>query len=225
HFSLFQKEEMGEMHLYAINFCIRKMREKKEHYVEEALNIYLKTINSGLLLENDYLSPWTYKNVVKLGLRLQRFDWTEQFILKYNSHIKATFRSNALHLNLADLYYYKKEYDLALHNLNKVEFSDIFYTLQAKVMLLKIYYETQEEEALHSLVASFRIFLKRNKLISNNVRKTYQNFISLLYRLLKENRTDLTEVKTLINNTELLTDRQWLLDVCHSLMPDLKTKD
>ncbi len=193
------------------------MRENEEQYVEEALNIYLKTIKSGLLIEKGFLSPWTYKNVIKLGLRLQRYDWTETFILKYNPNISEAFRSNSLHLNLADLYYYKKDYDRALSNLTKVEFSDIFYTLQAKVMLLKIYYETKEEEALHSLIASFRIFLKRNKLISNNVRETYQNFTTLLQRLLKENKESFTEVKELIHNTELLTDRQWLLGVYEEL--------
>ncbi|MEM9820764.1 MAG: hypothetical protein AAF985_06820 [Bacteroidota bacterium] len=216
HFHHFQKEEMMEMYLYAINFCIRKIREKKEHYVEETLNLYLKTIEDGLLFENSLLSPWTYKNVVKLGLRLQRFDWTETFILKYNPYIKEDFRSNSLHLNLADLFYYKKDYDQALSNLNKVALSDVFYTLQAKVMLLKIYYETKEEEALYSLIASFRIFLKRNKLISNNVRKTYHNFNHLLHQLLKENK--LEETRQLIINTQLLTDRQWLLDVCQQRM-------
>ena len=144
HFHHFQKEEMMEMHLYAINFCIRKIREKEERYVEEALNIYLKTIEDGLLFEHGYLSPWTYKNVVKFGLGLNRFDWTENFIHKYNKSLATSFQKDALQFNLADLYYYKNDLGKALEHLRNVEFSDIYYTLGAKVILLKIYFPSNE---------------------------------------------------------------------------------
>lgn len=57
--------------------------------------------------------------------------------------------------------------------------------LNSKEMLLKIYYERNEVEALYNLLAFFRNYLKRNKLISKNIRLPYQNFISLLTQTVK----------------------------------------
>jgi hypothetical protein len=70
--------------------------------------------------------------------------------------------------------------------LREVEFTDIFYNLDAKTMLLKIYFELEKNEAFFSLVAAFKIYLSRNRLISEHNRKLYMNlltFTSKLYTL------------------------------------------
>ena len=211
HFDQFSSFEMKEMHLMALNFCIRRVREKDERYVKEAFELFRKSIEARFLYENDLLSPWTFKNIVKLGLRLKNYDWTEQFIRTYKDDLAVEIRENALHYNLADLYYYKKDYGLALEYLQKVEYSDVFYALSSKVMLLKVYYETQEEEALYNLIASFRIYLRRNKLISDTVRSTYLNFITLLNQLVKSDGRQMEELHQRIEQTEPITDRNWLL--------------
>lgn len=213
HFDKINADEMKHMYLAALNFCIRKVRKKEEQYVEEAFDLFRKGIENKILYENNHLSPWTFKNVVKLGLRLKRFEWTEQFIINYEKHLAEEFRQNALNYNLADLFYYKKELGKALEYLQKVEYSDVFYALHSKVMLLKIYYEMNEEEALFNLLASFRIYLKRNKLISNEIRIPYQNFISSLNQIAKADKKQLPNIKEKIVTTELLTDRNWLLQI------------
>ncbi len=213
HFNRISPKEIKQMYLATLNFCIRKVRKKEEKYVKEAFDLFLKGIETRLLYENDHLSPWTFKNVIKLGLRLKQFDWTEQFILTYQNHLDEEFRQNALNYNLADLFYYKKELGKALEYLQKVEYSDVFYALNSKEMLLKIYYEMNEEEALHNLLASFRVYLRRNKLISDNVRLPYQNFITLLSQTIKSEPGQRSFVKEKIKNTESLTARNWLLQI------------
>ena len=204
-------EEMKQIYYYTLNFCIRSARHNEEKYIEESLDLYLDGIKRGLLFENNYLSPWTFKNTVKAGLRLKRYNWTEEFILKYYHEIAEEFRMNALNYNLADLHYYKKDFQKSQDYLKKVEFSDIFYALNTKMMLLKIYYETNEEEALYSLVASFRVFLKRNKLISNNVKEAYLNFIKMLQGLMKKEHKSMENLQAEIKLLQSLTSRNWLL--------------
>ena len=213
HTSKFSQFELKEMYLMALNYCIRKVREKDDRYVEEAFTLFKNGIENKLLYENNLLSPWTFKNTIKLGLLLKQFDWTEEFIKKYKDDLDEETRDNALNYNLADLYYYKKDLEKAQDLLQRVEFSDVFYALSSKVMLLKIYFEKQEEEALYSLLASFKVYLRRNKLISNNVRQTYQNFISLLSQIAKGNLRNAAKLREKIINTELLTDRNWLLQL------------
>lgn len=210
HFSKFPTQEMKKIYLATLNFCIRKIRKGQRHYAEEALQLYLQGINNKCLYDNEYLSPWTYKNVVSLGAGLHKYDWTEKFINDYNFRLSPKHRADALHYNLADLYYRKKDFKKALHHLNRVSFSDIFYNLDSKLMLLKIFYESNEEEALLSLIASFGIFLKRNKLISDDVREAYQNFVTLLSRLTKSTGSDLNDLQTRITDTSFLVDKKWL---------------
>lgn len=206
-------------YLFAINYCGQQIKQNNQiyYYAEQCLNLYKEGIEQKFLYVNDYLSPWTFKNVVKLGTNLKKYDWTEAFIQQYHTQLEIAFQEDALHFNLAELYYLKEDFAKAQSHLMQVQFSDIFYNLGAKTMLLKIYFETDEEEPLLSLLAAFTIYLKRNKKVANNIRQTYLNFTSLLYQLVKAKPHKLLKIKEQITQIELLTDRRWLLKACESI--------
>lgn len=197
----------------AINHCGLQIRRGNDvyYYGEQCLELYLEGIYDQFLLTNGYIAPGNFKNIVKLGFNLKKLDWTEQFIHEYHPKLEPKFQEDALHFNLADYHYRKKEYQKAQIHLLQVQFSDIFYNLGARTMLIKIYHETNEIEALLSNLASFSIYLKRNKKITNNIRQTYLNFTSLLYKLIRVKPNKITALKEKINQTTLLTDRRWLL--------------
>jgi len=205
--------EKNNTYLFAINFCVLQMKKNNNvsYYVNQCLQLYMKGIEQRFLYQNNYLSPWTFKNVVKLGFNLKRYEWTEDFIKTYHSHLETAFQDDAYNYNLADLHYRKQNYNEALSHLMQVQFSDIFYNLGAKTMLIKIYYETNEEEALLSMIASFTIFLKRNQKIAPNYRQTYLNFVSLAHKILRAKPRNIIMLKDIITTTEPLTDRRWLL--------------
>ncbi len=213
HFDSLPKPVKKEINFALINFCLRKIRKGKRKYVSEALDIYQDGIQSEVIFDHGFLSPWTFTNVVKLALRLKRYDWIKTFIWENEGKISEDFRENALYYNLSELHYYTKDYDQALDYLNRVKFSDLNYHLGSRVILIKIYYETDEQYALTSLIASFTIFLKRNKNISDNLRKTFLNFCEILNLILRNKENKKEAIKAKIKETSLLTDRQWLLDI------------
>ena len=204
--------ELKEVYLAAINFCARKIRKGQVAYLSEALQLYQKGIEQQILIDNGVLSPWTFANVVKLALRLKQYDWIEQFIKKNSQKLPESFRQNALNYNLAELYYYRKSYSQALDCLNKVKYSDLNYYLGSRVMLIKIYFELEEEQVLLSQLASFTVFLKRNKEISSHLKKTYLNFCNLLFTILKKNPKQLFQLDEKIEQTSPLTEKEWLLE-------------
>lgn len=208
------RKDLHDIYLFAINYCARKIRQGKDSYVEEALGLYLTGIAAGILIDNGELSPWAFTNVVKLSLRMQQYDHIESFIEQYSPMLPPSFRENALHYNIAELFYYTGRYEEAQVQLQKVAFTDINYYLGARVMLAKIFYETAAEESLYSLLASFTIFLKRNKEISNELKHTYLNFCKLLTQIVKKPKARLGEVLSSIQATALLTDRAWLESTC-----------
>ncbi|MEX2590292.1 MAG: hypothetical protein WD334_08800, partial [Chitinophagales bacterium] len=210
HRQLFPREEVKDIYAYAINYCIRKINHGNLQYLEELFSFYHYAIDKNLLLENDHLSPWAFKNMVGVGLRLKKFDWAENFIKTYHKRLHPDFQQNALHYNLAELYYYNQDHDRALTELNKVSFSDVYYHLDTKKLMLKIYYEQEEIDAFYSLSAAFKMLLKRNKLISSSNKKAYENFVSILGKMIRKEVKLLPDIEIQIKETELLADRKWL---------------
>jgi len=178
------QKEVEEIYQYALNYCNLQSNAGKLHYQAESLALYIRGIDSGILLTRGQLSPWNFKNVVKLGLLQQKFDWIETFINEKTVLLQPELREDAFHFNLAELYYHIGERDKALIHLNRAEFTHIAYQLAAKIMLAKIYFETGADMALDSLLHAFNAYLRRNKVISEEVRRSYLNFVVLLRRIM-----------------------------------------
>ena len=204
--------DLKDVYLFAINYCARKIRKGKQEYLSKALNLYLNGINAGFLLEKGYLTPWTFTNVIKLLLKLENYESTEAFIEKYASKLLPNFKENALRFNRAELYYTTGRYLDAQEELIHVALSDLNYYLGARILLAKIYFETNEEEALLSLLASFTIFLKRNKKISKNIKEACLNFCTVLFKIVKDSLKHRTKILDQIETLDLLAERKWLLD-------------
>ena len=223
HFSTFKKrlanlprdasaQDLAEIYQFGINYCARKIRAGEAVYVEEALQLYIEAIENGWLIIDGQLSPWTYANVVKLYLRKEEFTEAEVFIHRYLPALPASFKENAYHYNLAELYYYTGAYAKAQEHLVEVAYTDLNYYLGARVLLAKIYYQTGAFDALSSLLAAFMMFLQRNKELSKNLKTTYLNFCKILARILRSAEDKFPQIRETITTTPLLTDRAWLLE-------------
>ncbi len=203
--------EVQLIYLFAINFSIRKLRAGNTLYTSECLDLYLESINKKLVYVDGHLSPWTFKNVIKLGLKLGRINWTEQFIVKHAPELSEVFRDNAFHYNLADLYFWKQSFSKAQQHLQEVSFTDIHYALDSKVLFLKIFYEKKDWEVLLSQAAAFRMYLKRNQVITKQVRQPYENFIRVLLKLVKQKKSIAAKAQVQLQEMPYVFDREWLM--------------
>ena len=212
-----QSKELLDLYYYSINYCLYAINRGQREYADTLLELYQQGLDSGSFLLAGELSPWIYKNIVKLGLALRRYEWTENFITAYIDELPTDFRDDAYHFNLSDLYYHKKDYSKALELLNKVEFSDIFYKHGAKIMLLKIFYEKGEMEAFHSLLLSYNILLIREKKLEKNKIKPYKKFVQYAARMAKiqpYEKERLVKLQGAIKSDKAggVSDRSWLLE-------------
>ncbi len=186
HNQQFQPEEAHALYAYALNYCVKKINAGNDVYLEEIFRLYKALLENGILMYDGHLPEYYYKNIVSAGCRLKQYDWTYQFIQQYKAGLLEEVRANAHTYNLAAFYFETKAYDKAIELLLGVEFTDIFYDLGAKTMLLKIYFEEEEDEPLFSLIEAFRIYLKRNKKVSDNQRKAYANMIKLANKIYRQ---------------------------------------
>lgn len=205
-------DDWRELFSYAQNYCIRKVRAGEAGYLKALLGLYKSALDSGNLLENGVLSPWKYKNITSVGLRLAEFGWVEHFIHAYKERLPEEQRANAFAYNLADLYYHLGKYDLALRNLLRVEFTDVFYSLDTRKMMLMIYFEQGATESMLSLISSFRLYLRRNQLISESNRLAYTHFVQFVHSIYRASiaDADLGRIRQQISETQPLVEEAWL---------------
>ncbi|MEM7036307.1 MAG: hypothetical protein AAF570_04945, partial [Bacteroidota bacterium] len=102
------RQEAHDLYMFAQNYCIRQINRGKKVFMEHLFGIYKELLARELLLDAGQLSPWHYKNIVALGLRLDRTDWVADFIHGYRDRIPETFRDNAFTYNLARLYFHQR---------------------------------------------------------------------------------------------------------------------
>ncbi len=197
----------------ALNYCIRKINSGQSKFLKEYLDFYDELLETDILIENGYLSPWKFQNTVLIALRLEEYEWTENFIKNYQKLLPEVQRENAVTFNLARLYFYQKKHREVVSLLQTVEYDDFSYNLSSKAMLLVIYYDTEEIEALYSLMESFRTYLNRHKDIPTNRRTNYLNLISFLKLLTKTGPRDkkaIEKLKQELNSKPIAGDRKWL---------------
>ena len=216
--SFFSPDEQKELYGYAQNYCIRKLNSGADIYNRKLHELYLKFLKIWDAFENDYLSQWDYKNIVSTALRLKEFEWTSWFIDHYKDRIHPDYRLNAYRYNKAFYYYEVKNYTEAIRQLRDVEFNDNFYVLGARSILLKIYYEQEEEEALRTSIESFKNFLKRNKKLSSYHKTIYNNLLACTSRLNAERqKLSLKKNKSVSNSfTELGKDIEGRIPLAYS---------
>jgi len=210
--SLFPIDEAYSMYQIAMNYCIGKANKKGQNFLNEFFELY-KILLRNEIFVNGEISPWDFKNVILASLRLGEYSWTENFINNYSEKIPIEFRDNAVTYNKAQLYFYQKKYDDVVLLLNQVDYEDPAYNLNSKLMLIAVYYETDEIEPLYSLFESFRVYLNRNKKIPQERKGRYLNLIKFTKKLTKIMPGDKRSIEKLnveISEAKGVVNLKWL---------------
>lgn len=212
HETKFTQKELREMYQYALNYCIKKINQGNTSYQRVLFDLYKRIVHNLVILTDRYLSQWDYKNIVTISMRLKEYDWGRQFINQFKSYIKPIERENAYNYNLANLYFNEGNYSQTLSLLQKVEFTDVYYQLDSRAILLKLYFEQEEQEALLYHATAFKNFIQRNKLISDYQRSIYSNLIKYTVRLMKSNgrMKQVEKIKAEIKENPQIADLGWL---------------
>ena len=213
HENKFTTAELHDMYTFAQNYCIRKVNSGKTEYTLILYELYKILLRKNLLIEGDTLPQWYYKNIATLAIRLEEFEWAKKFIYDYKNKLALEHQENDFTFALAILHFSIKDYRKTLSLLINVEYTDVFYHLDSKSLLLRTYYELNDWEPLLSLIITFKTYLKRNKLISNHYGQTYLNFVNITNKLSQYKmgkNISIDEVKKEMENVKHIANIVWL---------------
>jgi hypothetical protein len=218
---VFSYSELQNMYNYLLNFCIGKVNQGVEGFLEELFKLQKLLLEKEIIFSDGYLNEWHFKNIVTIGSRLKETDWVKDFLENYKEKLHPSIAENAYNYNLAYLYYTMNDLDKVQSLLLTVEYTDPRYNLDAKTLLLRTYFDLEENEALFSLVDAFRQLIKRNKIISDASKNGYANLFRLTrkaakirydigYKSKEKLQEELEKLKLEIKDSGMVFNSQWL---------------
>ncbi len=211
---LFSASEVLNLYRAALNYCAAKVNQGNLDYCRRALQFYRKGLDTGILIENNQITRYTFGNAVAFAIKIGEFNWAQQFVENYQHLLEEKHRESIVNFNLSRLFFEKGDYDQAQRLLTHFEYDDMLLNIIAKSMLLKIYYEIGELDAFESLLESMRIYLQRKEALDPTRKSAYKNMISLMKKLLNLNpysKTQTERLQGLVLSTQPLMERDWLL--------------
>lgn len=210
------QEEAIQFFDSALHYCTGKVNKGSRDFFQEYFDLFEMALVNGIFIINGELATWRFNNAVAAALRLGKVEWAEKFVKEYHDKLPLENRDNTYSFNLARVYFYQKRFNDILSISRSIEYEDIGYNLISKAMLVLVYYELDEIDALESFVDSFRVFLNRHKDIPAQRRKSYLNLIKYvrrLTRLLPGEKAAIEKLRQeIIREKATTVNHEWLLE-------------
>ncbi|MEM9820373.1 MAG: hypothetical protein AAF985_04855 [Bacteroidota bacterium] len=213
HWQRFALDEMRDIYLLAINYCIKKLNSGEKHFIGQALDLYKIGLEKSILLENGILSRFTYNNVLTLSLMSNDFAWARSFLETYQAYLPTDSRRNTYLYNLTIYHFKKQEYLKVMELLQQVQFRDVLYNLDTRRMLLRSYFEIGAFDALDSLLDSFMVFIRRRRDLGYH-KENFKNLIKFTKKLLaiEHQKQALIQLQDAVEQTSAVADKEWLIE-------------
>lgn len=200
----------------AFNFC--SYNAKRGHFTNEhLLDLYKILDKKNLLLEEGFMPLVKLKNLIANACRTEAFDWGKSVLDKYIKHIDKACRNSVYEFNLGIINFYQKKYNAALSNFIRVDDINLTYDINYRIITMKAHYEvdkTYDERTVQIFRSAEKYFIT-NKLISNNNRLAYKNFVRMLINLYRikhrQTKMKISSFRKKLNHQKFNQDKSWLL--------------
>jgi len=209
---------LNHMYIFASNFCIRRVTAGQTKYLEELFQLYQLMAEKNLLTQGEYIPVGKMKNIISVSCKLRYFDWTEQLMETNRERIAPHLRDSVYHFGMGAIHFYQNDFKTAISHLIRVEDIDINYTLDGKFLMMKAYYNLDEDysERTEQIFKSFIAYIKHNKVISSVNKEGYTNFTKTLMSLYRikhmEGKRSLEVVENRLQAYARVSDKKWLLE-------------
>ena len=215
---LLNEEDGLALFLFLQNSLHKAIDQQNPIYFQELFELYEIQIRQGWLLsQNGTMLPNVFKNIVTVGITLDKLNWTKDFIEKFQDYLEEESKEDMLAYAWGLLAFKEQKYSDALRSISVISQRNIFLSLSYRRLQLMIYFEQQDWEALFAAINSFRVFLHRLKRLSERHKSVNINFLNFLNTLAKLSQkptpaSRLEKLRLEIASEAQLPERNWLLD-------------
>lgn len=209
--------EFSDMIQYLINYCIKKINQSANNYLDELFEIYQLYLQKT---QEKVFSSIRFKNIFLLALKMKKYEWAELFIDSYGVKLPKEQRETTVAYNKARLYYDIKQYDKVLDTLLNLHHDEVQFNLISKVLIVKTFYEKNEIQFLENYMLSFKAYILRSKEINNTNKQIHLNFLKMMKKLLGmeyKSKAVITQFRQKIESFPNLPDKNWFLEKIDAL--------
>jgi len=219
HFKNYSKVYQRFFYDCMLTYTIRQANKGNLDFQEQIIELYKEALAKDVIVTNQKLSPITFRNITGFSLRTNQIEWAVDFINEYSKYLPDDERENAVSFNLARIHFYQKDYDQALFTLNQVDLEDIHYALNARTLLVAVYFELKEFDALISTIDSFRVFLNRTKILNKDRINNFKNYLKYAKRIAFLETSDKTKIDKNYKEVKAkrMVNKQWILEKIQEL--------
>ena len=206
--------DMLELLINLENYCSRRIRKGDLEFAKDLYDLYKMEIEKGYFAIYGYLHDVLYKGVIEIGLEIGESEWVKKFAEKYKNRLQPEIEDDVYNYGKAFILFHEGNYEKALEHLSMIKLYDVHSKIEVKELSAKIYFEMKLEDMLFSLTDTFRHLLSNSKVLSDQRKTSYFNFIKYIKRLykvqLKPDSGDIAELRQLIKREKQLENRLWL---------------
>jgi hypothetical protein len=194
----------------------RYSKTGKATFREKLFQLYREHFEEGYFYIDDAISVNSLQVLTKLALRLGQYEWIKKVLDEHPpARICGTrYPLEAHHLCLAEYHFYGKAYEKASELLVYRMFENPTRSILADVLLLKIYFETQDE-LLDSRIKALEQKVRRSRTTAE-IKARYLNFLKKLDKVARYGweKNDKRRAKLIaeIEGTPQIIEREWLLE-------------
>jgi hypothetical protein len=209
-------EKFYNLQAYYRYFWNRLYASRGINVTEQIFNLYKHQLETGSLYNKGQIHTTVFRVMIQFSLRNKAYDWTKEFFTKHQPEMISGTRypQEFYNLNYAEYHFARKEYDAASEKLNFLSFENTYYSLQVDVLLIKIYFETQDE-LLEPRMRAFEQRVRRSR-VGPEFKERYFNFLKKLDKIIKygwqKNSPKRQKLIEEIRTASAIVEREWLLE-------------
>ena len=195
------------------NFIADQLNRGQDKF-QEQFELFRFGLESKVLLKANNIDPTDFRNIVIVACRVSEFDWALNFVEEYRTYLAPEYRHSAFSFNKARIYMNMKRYGDAVAMLRDVEYDDITYNINSKLMLMHAFYELDEYDVLESTIKAFKIFLRRRRNIAKSRKDNFTDHCDALFNIIKaEEKRDpkrLQKAQAIVDKNAAIPNRSWI---------------
>ena len=210
----FSAQDSYTLYVGLLNHSTRLTNQHGDlHSYKKYLYIIRQMLAKGWLYTDDCLSPWLYRNIVHAALKAGEEVWAKDFAMQYRGDVCAAFRDDIFLYVQAYIAYCEKEYSKAQLLLAQHNPKDVLLNISCRSLLIKLYYEDEQEELLLHYLEATRIFLIRNKVLDEQLRQQMLKFVEITAKLARLAPFEQEKLYNLLHRlppAQQVMHREWL---------------
>lgn len=218
----FAKTQLSYYYRYLESFFWMKINDGQLEYRSEVFKIYKLMISKNIYVLENTLNDIEFNNVINIALPLGEFNWVDKFIERHKKYLRAETANETYNLSKAKLFFYWREFDKALLNLNNVHFKNSHYYINSKFLLARVLYETNSFESIPYVLGQLIQYTRRGKNVTRNQIKNIKTFkkyfLSLLRLREKFKDSEYILLKKQLNNEKtFVAGKNWFYEKIEEL--------